>query len=114
MAHLDQQKAFDEFKERVLQGIQQHFPIKGGLQTLELEHLEVADSNYDPDAIRDQHKAKVEGLTWSAPVYGSFVLKDNKTGETLDKRRMRLADIPLITRRFSHILDGKEYQVNNQ
>lgn len=114
MAHLDHQKGYDEFKERVLEGIKQHFPLKGGLQTLELENLDVADHDYDPDAIRDQHKAKVGGVTWAAPVYGTFVLKDNKTGDVVDKRRMRLADLPLITRRYSHIIDGKEYQVNNQ
>lgn len=114
MAHLDHQKGYDEFKERVLEGIKQHFPLEGKQQRLELESLDVADAGYDPDAIRDQHLAKVNGTTWAAPIYGNFLLKDTKTGDTIDKRRMRLADLPLITRRYSHIIDGKEYQVNNQ
>lgn len=114
MAHLDQKKSYEEFKERVLEGIKQHFPLKGGMQTLDLSSLEVADEGYDPDAIREQHKAKINGATWAAPVYGNFILKDNKTGAVLDERRMRIADLPLITRRYSHIIDGKEYQVNNQ
>ena len=113
MAHLDPQEASEHFQERVLEGIRQHFPMEGKVQTLSLKNLEVKD-NLHPDDIRTQHRAKMDGGSWCVPVYATLELKDNATGKVIDTQRMRVAEIPKMTKRYSYIVDGQEYQVDNQ
>lgn len=113
MAYLDPQEAFAHFRDRTLEGIQSHFPVKGKLQTLHLEKLEVKD-DLDSDDLRLQHKAKVEGGSFAVPVYGHLRLVDNISGRVVDARKIRLAEVPKMTQRYSYILDGQEYQVDNQ
>jgi DNA-directed RNA polymerase beta subunit len=113
MAHLDPKDSFDHFKERVTTAVQEHFPIKGQVQSLHLSKIEVPDV-LNPNDIRAQHKAKVEGGTWAAPVYAHVQLTDNTTGKVVSSGRMKIAEIPKTTQRFSYILDGQEYQVDNQ
>jgi DNA-directed RNA polymerase subunit beta' len=114
MAHLDHKEAFEDFKARVLEGITTHFPVRGRLQTLELEGLEVKDDALHADDIRGQHAAKLEGKSWAAPVLATLKLVNNQTGQVVDKKRVRVADLPMVTRRYSYIVDGQEYQVDNQ
>ena len=113
MAHLDPAEAFDHFQGRVLDGIKQHFPLEGKVQSLHLKSIEVKD-HLDPDDIRTQHKAKINGDSWSAPVYAHLELKDNASGKIVDAQRVRVAEIPKMTKRYSYIVDGQEYQVDNQ
>jgi DNA-directed RNA polymerase beta subunit len=113
LAYLDPKEAFEHLQSRVLEGIQAHFPVKGKVQSLHLDRLEVKDTLH-PDDLRGQHKAKVEGESWSVPVYGHLSLKENDTGRVIDSRRVRLAELPKTTSRYSYIVDGQEYQVDNQ
>jgi DNA-directed RNA polymerase subunit beta' len=114
MAHLDHTAAYEDLKENVLAGIRDTFPINGNLQTVELHGLTVKEGDLHADDIKGQHDAKVSGKTWASTVYGDISLRDNKTNEVISRRNMRLAEIPMVTRRRSHIIDGKEYQVDNQ
>jgi len=113
MAHLDPQEAFAHLQEKVEEGIRQHFPLNGKVQSLHLKSLETKD-HLDPDDIRSQHKAKINGDSWSVPVYATLELKDNTTGKAVDTQRVRVAEIPKMTKRYSYIVDGQEYQVDNQ
>lgn len=113
MTYLDPQESFDQFRDRVVTAFREQFPIKGKLQTVELEHIEVEDRLH-PFDIRSQQKAKVQGETWAAPVYATVSLKENSTGKVIDKRRVRIAEIPKMTNRYSYIVDGQEYQVDSQ
>ena len=113
MAYLDPQEAFEHFSGKVVESVKQYFPVKGREQTLHLEHVEVRD-NLHPDDIRSQHKAKDMGATWSVPIYGTFVLKDNATDKTIARQTVRMVDIPKMTKRYSYIVGGQEYQVDHQ
>jgi DNA-directed RNA polymerase subunit beta' len=113
MAYLDPQEAFKHLSDRVIEGIGKQFPIKGRNQTLHLDNLEVRDVLH-PDDLRSQHKAKVSGDSWAAPLYATLTLKDNATGDTLESKRVRVAQIPKLTKRYSYIVDGQEYQIDNQ
>jgi DNA-directed RNA polymerase subunit beta' len=120
LSYLDPKEASENLQQRVLEGIRSQFPdgvIKGKLQSLHLEGLTIKD-DLDPGDIRDQHKARLEGRTWSVPVYADLSLRDNATGKVVDARRMRIADIPKMTQRYSYVVasrsGAKEYQVNNQ
>lgn len=86
----------------------------GKLQSLHLDGLEVHEGDLHADDIRTQLQAKLEGRTWAAPVSAKLTLKDNATGRVVDSKKIRIAEIPLTTSRYSHIVDGQEYQVTNQ
>ncbi len=114
MSHLDYKETFDDLRGQVFKGIDHHFPVDGRFQTLELEDLKVDDSGMKADDIRAQKKAKMEGSTWSAPVFGTLALKDKASGKVLQRKKLKMADLPMVTRRYSHVVDGQEYQVTNQ
>ena len=114
MAQTDHVAAFQDFKGQVLDGISSHFPVKGRTQTLELESFDVKDAPLHSDDIQAQHTAKVTGKSWAAPIYGTFKLVDNATGKVLDRHKIRLADLPMATRRHGYIFYGQEYQATNQ
>jgi DNA-directed RNA polymerase subunit beta' len=113
MAYLDVSEAFEHFKARTLEALEKQFPIEGRTRSLVLENMEVEDS-LSPDDIRSQHQAKVNGETWGVPVYANLVLKDKSSGKVIDSKRVRVAELPKVTRRYSQIVNGQEYQVNNQ
>ena len=113
MAYLNPNEAFENFRDRTLEGIRAHFPLKGKQQTLELEKLE-ADDHLHPDDLRSQHAAKNSGESYAVPVHAHLVLKNTQTGEVIDRKKMKLAEIPKMTQRYSYIVDGQEYQMDNQ
>lgn len=113
MAYVDPNEAFEHFKERAFEAIRQQFPVDGRLQRLELKELEAQDTLH-PDDIRSQHQAKVSGTTWAVPVYAHFELKDKATGKVIDSKKLRVAELPKVTKRYSQIVNGQEYQVDNQ
>lgn len=97
----------------MFEGIKSNFPLKGRTQTLYLEDVRT-EGNLHPDDLHSQHKAKMEGGSWTVPVYGRLVLKDNATGKVVDDRKMRLVDLPKMTQRHSFIVNGQEVQIDNQ
>lgn len=113
MSHLDTKEAFAQFRDRTLEGIKEHFPLKGKFQTLHLDQLEVKD-DLQHDDIRGQHKAKISGESYAVPIFGHMRLIDNATGNVVDQRRVRIAELPKTTQRYSYILNGREYQFDNQ
>jgi DNA-directed RNA polymerase subunit beta' len=113
MSHLDTKEAFAHFRDRTLEGIQSHFPIKGKFQTLHMDKLEVKDDLH-PDDIRGQHAAKMSGESYAVPIFGHMRLVDNATGKVVDERKVRMAELPKTTQRYSYILNGREYQFDNQ
>lgn len=114
MAYLDTRQAFQDLKEATLEGIQSNFPMEGKRRVMELKGLEVVDKDLDPEDLEAQHNAKVEGKSWAAPVFGTVVMKDKITGEVVDEKRVKLADVPHMTKRHAYIVDGNEFQVDNQ
>jgi DNA-directed RNA polymerase beta subunit len=114
MAYLNPNEAYEHFRDRTFEGIRAHFPLKGRRQTLELEKLETDDEKLHPDDLRAQHEAKLEGNSYAVPVMAHLVLKNTQTGEVIDRKKMRLAEIPKMTQRYSYIVDGQEYQMDNQ
>jgi DNA-directed RNA polymerase subunit beta' len=113
VAHLNPREAFEHLQTSVLEGIKAQFPVTGKLQTLTLDHLEVKD-DLDHDDIRAQHRAKINGETWAVPVFASLTLKDNTSGKVIDSRKIRIAEIPKTTSRYSYIVGGQEYQIDSQ
>ena len=112
MHFLDPQRAMRAFQDGVVGQIKSFFPYKGRTHTLALDSVEV-DDTLDPDDYRSQRKAKTMGRSWTVPVKASFRLLDNKSGKVLDKKTVRILNLPKITQRYSYIVEGNDYQVDN-
>jgi len=113
MARLSPEEGFELLKERVTKTVDGLFPIVGKKHTLELKNVNVVDDLHIDD-IRSQKDAKVNGRTWAVPVEATVALKDNVTGKVVDQQKLKLMSLPKYTRRYSHIVDGQEYQIDNQ
>jgi DNA-directed RNA polymerase subunit beta' len=112
MARLDPGESQAVLKERVTKAIAESFPIKGSTHTLQLKGVEVTN---EPDThdVRAQKEKKLAGRTFGSDVKASFELIDNKTGEVVDTSTRKVATLPQITRRYSYLVNGSEYQVDN-
>lgn len=113
MARLSPEEGFEILKDRVKDATKGIFPIVGRAHTLELHDIDIP-SDLNIDDIRSQKEAKLAGRTWAVPVEATLALKDNQSGAVIDKQKIKLMNLPKYTRRYSHIIDGKEYQIDNQ
>lgn len=113
MARLDPAEGFDILKDRVKEAISDTFPQEGAKNVLELEGIDIPDK-LSVSNVGDQKSAKMNGRTWGVPIHATLVLKDKKTGKILDRSKLKVATLPKITNRYSYIVDGSEYQVDNQ
>lgn len=113
MSRLDPKESFSALKENVQESIKDSFPQVGDKHTLEIEDVEIADKQSSAD-YTSQKKAKLGGRTWGVPIHATMVLKDTKTGKVIEKKRQKVATLPKVTNRYSYIVDGSEFQVDNQ
>jgi len=113
MAYLNPDEAFEDLRSHVVDTVKTHFPIRGRTLSLHLDNIDVED-NLRSNDIRSQHQAKIDGKTWAVPVYATMSLRDNDTNKVIDQKRVRLMELPRPTERYSYIVDGQEYQVDNQ
>jgi len=113
MARLDPEEGFEVLKDRVKETVKGLFPIIGKKHTLEVDTVDINDS-LSIDDIRSQKKAKDAGRTWAVPVEATVKLRDSATNKIIDTQKIKLLDLPKVTRRFSHIVNGQEYQIDNQ
>lgn len=104
----------EEIKKSITNSIKSQFPIEGSKKTIELESLQIDDTSLTPDDFPDQKKAKLAGKSWDYPVYATMNLVDNETGNTIDSTKLKIGSIPMMTNRFSTIIDGNEYHTMNQ
>ncbi len=93
--------------------LQAYFPIQGRFQALELKGIEF-DDKLHLDDIKSQENAKNNERTWGIPVYGHISLIDKTTGKELHTSKVKLTTLPKLTKRFSYIVDGGEWQVESQ
>lgn len=114
MSVLDPERVMHTLEDRVSDKIKSFFPLKGKKQTLVVRNV-YAGKDADVDDIHEQKKARLRGKTWSTGVYGDIDLVDNATGRVVDRAdAVKLLSLPKITRRYSYIIEGSEYQADNQ
>jgi len=102
-------------QQAIVETISAQFPIKGHYQTLELIKPLIISDELDDQDFPGQREAKLSGRSWQVPVYGTFRLIDNKTGNIIDQiKDIKVANIPKLTDRFSMLIDGNEYTTMNQ
>ncbi len=105
----------DALQKYVVDYIIKQFPIIGKTNTLSLKEISFDTTKIDPMDLPLQKELKLKGGTWALPVYGNLVLTNNKTGEVINEsKKTRLLNLPIVTNRYSMIIDGSEYQTINQ
>jgi len=114
MSILDPERAMKALEERTIEQVEKFFPMEGRTKKLVATKV-YAGKGVDVDDIASQKKARLRGRTWSVPIYADFSLVDKETGTVVDSvKKLKLIGLPKITRRFSYIVDGTEYQSDNQ
>lgn len=112
MAYYSPEEAFENLKQGLSQTIKGYFPIEGNKHTLTAKKVWVEDDK-SVDDIRSQKDAKIKGRSWTVPIRAELELKDNLSGKVLDRQVVNVAQLPKVTRRYSYIVNGSEWQVNN-
>ena len=100
-------------QDTVISSIKNLFPIETKTRRLELSNLSLKDNLSDTDFTL-QKELKLNRKSWEIPVSADVKLIDSATGRTISSAKMRIVSLPKITRRYSAIIDGNEYQVINQ
>jgi len=113
MARLSPVEGFELLKDRVEKAVGGLFPVIGKKHTLTVSNVKVND-NLEIEDLASQKAAKLHGRTWAVPLEAKVTLIDNATKQKIDEQHMRLLNLPKNTPRYSHIIDGQEYQVDNQ
>jgi DNA-directed RNA polymerase beta subunit len=105
----DRRKAL---RAKTEQGLTEIFPIKGRQKTLTVENVKTRPAVY---SMQDQKTALLHGRSLAEPVVGDLVLRDNVTGEELDRKKNHvLAHMPYFTERHTFVLGGNEYELPHQ
>lgn len=105
---------FQHIKEAAISAVQSIFPIEKKIRRIELEDVWVED-NLDPSDYSRQGRIKARGGTFGVPVYAKLKLIDRASRKVIDRSdRTRLFVLPKVTSRYSYIVGGNEYQVQNQ
>ena len=100
-------------QDTVISSIKNLFPIETKTRRLELANLSIKDNLSDTDFTL-QKDIKLNRKSWEIPVSADLRLVDSTTGNTISSTKMRIVSLPKITRRYTAIIDGNEYQVINQ
>lgn len=113
MAYLSPEESFETLKKRTTDVIGSYFPLQGGNNHLVAKKVWVEDDKHIDD-IEGQLDAKLKGRTWAVPVKAELELRDAQTGKVKETKVVTVAQLPKITRRYTHIVDGNEWQVSSQ
>jgi DNA-directed RNA polymerase subunit beta' len=106
---------FAELKKALEEQITKTFPIRDKTGKYEVRVRDVFTvDKLGVEDIKEQHKRRLEGRSWSAPVTGTVEVVDVATGKTLVSRKQRITEIPKMTRHHSWIIDGQEMSLMNQ
>jgi DNA-directed RNA polymerase subunit beta' len=88
------------------------FPIVGKYRTMTLNDFKIEDMPQND--YPTQKDVKLSGKSWQTPMIGNITITDNITNEKVDSAKIKLANIPILTNRYSVIIKGNEYQTVNQ
>jgi DNA-directed RNA polymerase beta subunit len=114
MGILDPERAMQALEDGTIDKVNSFFPLEGKKHRLVAKRI-YAGKDVDIDDITSQKQARLRGKTWATGIYGDFDLVDTDTGKSVDSvKRMKVLSLPKITRRFSYIVEGTEYQSDHQ
>lgn len=105
---------FDRVKQLTNERLKSAFESRefnGRSVTIGFEDVEVEDKPYTK---QEQKEALLNNRDLTNRVRGTMILKDRKSGEVLEKKKLTLGKLPWRTPRNTYISKGNEYSVANQ
>lgn len=115
MPQLTPGQQFEDLKVRVASTLKSVLSVDRGDTRVVVHGVEVDDDKGQGD-LRGQKEALLGGKDWVVPVYADISVE--KDGKELDRRRVKVMDLPKTTDRYGYILGGPggstEYQALNQ
>jgi len=102
-----------ELQSGAVDAIKSTFPIEGRTRSLVLNNVNIDDSGAVIGDLRSQERAKETNRTWGANVVADISLVDKATGNVIDRSKTKIFTLPRPTERYSYIVDGSEWQVDN-
>ncbi len=109
----DTEEQFENIKRSLSRSVSEALAVTGKKNRLIVRGVTV-DDNLDPDDLKSQLEAKLGQKTWGVPLTVDIELQDARSGETIDRQKVKLLDIPKLTPRYSFIVNGSEFQISNQ
>lgn len=107
--YLNNDEQWQSIKTKVIQGINDIFPIEGKTGRIECVHVEIPDKK--PATIEAQKANLLGTSSLETPVYATLrLIRGMKSEET----RVKILDLPMLTSRGTFIVQGKDYSVFNQ
>ncbi len=98
----------DDLIKKLRDSIKEMLNVKEGRRELRVKSIQMPE-NERVDDMEAQKNAKIQGISYTKPVYAELeLLSDN---EIIDSRRVKLFDLPQVTKRGSYIVGGNEYSV---
>lgn len=113
-SNFDPRKQFEDIMKSMEKSIQSILNFESGHRKLKVLSVSIDNSKVSAMAFSDQQHAKERGLSYDFPVHVSLELSDVKTGKVLDKGKVLICKLPMVTQRLTYILNGREYQCSNQ
>lgn len=104
---------FENIKESVSEAVRSALAVEGKRNRLVVKKVHVEDK-LDAEDLQSQLDAKLAMKTWGVPLYADLELQDKATGDVLNRKKVKLLEIPKLTPRYSFIVNGSEFQVSNQ
>lgn len=114
MSHFTPQEAHEHLRTRTLEAIKDIFPIVGRTHSMHVENLRTDESAAEHGDLQGQYDARIKGESFGVPILGRITVKNNETGKVVSSSDVDLGTLPKMTPRYSYILGGQEYQLDNQ
>lgn len=115
MPQLTPDQQFEDLKSRISATLKSVLAVERGDTKVVVHGVDVEDDKAQDD-LRGQKEALLNGKDWSVPVYADVAVE--KDGKVLDRRRVKVMDLPKTTDRYGYIIAGPngatEYQTLNQ
>lgn len=80
--------------------------VKGKTRSLNVIDVQMPSLQNEQD-FKAQKNAKMEGISYFSPVYATLELMDGT--KSIERKKVKLFDLPQITRRGTYIVGGNEY-----
>tara|TARA_B100000214_G_scaffold375555_1_gene362646 strand:- start:1774 stop:8061 length:6288 start_codon:yes stop_codon:yes gene_type:complete len=110
----DPRSDFNEMKEKIRLAVIDVLNIESSHRYIKVGEIRFDEKNMSPMAFADQQKAREMGSGYTIKISAELSLFDKKTDKLINKKRVLVTSLPMLTQRMTYILGGREYQVPHQ
>lgn len=98
----------DDLIRKLTDSIKELLNVQEGKRELRVKSISMP-SNERVDDMESQKNAKIQGISYTKPVYAELELISE--GKVIDTNKVKILDLPQVTKRGTYIVGGNEYSV---